>query len=569
MTIATVSRRGNAFRKAPPRLIPRARRPRGPQLTAHRATRTLGARSPRGLLQLLALTFCLTHSLSAYSAEEDEKEFSAESAPRPDEMPLAELPPVPSRELSDPRPEALQAIDGILSRLISADPVIVERASREVYEAKSDWVSGIARKIDSLAERADRQEMKRLLGRARSEAREGLDADLATPDYLSVVLRHAEPDSQGYKSLVQLMASARMLRTIESTPATRELINIYVRFGEFMRIDVQRLLEDLGDRATAALIEAQRHPAEKIARWAKRQLDLRGQAIPHEAVRTEDQQALADILVALGSTRDPDAARLLISFAGTERSRVRDAARVGIVLLGEVAAWPLRDAYQDMTGRTPSRAWTWKRTARELFTEFDRMRLAQAYELFERAQVAKEAGQLALMATTYDSVLTLSPLFDQRSAMASGYLQFAQAAQTAPDQALLAARRARRIADDMQLKQQAESVIDTLNAERLRRRGLLDSALLARAVDADPSNDAARRQQAAGPNDSEKPLSKGARYAAALLICALALSSAGWILWTARRPEERTPTAELTPPIPETGDEEPPMEPPTTTERES
>ncbi len=476
------------------------------------------------------------------AAEEEDREYSAEAAPRPVDMPLSPLPEVPSRDLARPRPAAIEALDRVLSRIVSEDPVISERASREIYEAKPDWVSAIARRIDDLAERGDRGEMGKLLDERRRRARDGLSADQPTPDYLDVLLAAPQPSSKTWRDLTQLLAQSRMLVGLESTPAVRELIRIYVRFGEFVRIDTQRQLEKLGDKAVAALIEAERHPAEKIGAWASRQLDLRGKAIPHEAVRTEDQRALADILVALGYGQNPDAGRLLISFAGSERSEVRTAARQGIVLLGEAGAWQLKDAYLDLTGRKPAREWTWKRTARELFTEFDRMRLAQVFRLFQEGRALEKDGKLEEMAQRFDEVLTRSPRFEQAGDMAPGYLALASHEGTPEDRALDAARRAERLAQSPELRNRAHSLRLTLEAERLRRRGVFDRALLERALELDPNNEAARVDVATGGHKQRANLSPWARYTAALTICGLAFSTAVWILWTARNPGKKTPT---------------------------
>ena len=70
----------------------------------------------------------------------------------------------------------------------------------------------------------------------------------------------------------------------------------------------------MGDFGVAALIEARRHKADKIARWAERQLDILNKAIPSEAIRTDHHEALADILRAYGRCRDPDAARIILSW---------------------------------------------------------------------------------------------------------------------------------------------------------------------------------------------------------------------------------------------------------------
>src|SRR5690606_15922324 len=58
------------------------------------------------------------------AAEEEDREYSAEAAPRPVDMPLSPLPEVPSRDLARPRPAAIEALDRVLSRIVSEDPVI-------------------------------------------------------------------------------------------------------------------------------------------------------------------------------------------------------------------------------------------------------------------------------------------------------------------------------------------------------------------------------------------------------------------------------------------------------------
>ncbi len=93
-----------------------------------------------------------------------------------------------------------------------------------------------------------------------------------------------------------------MLTQIGTVQAVRELIDVYVRFGEFLRMDTQLQLEKLDDKAVGALIEARRHQARKIARWAERQLDMLGKAIASEAVQTEDQEVSRRRAQAYGRT---------------------------------------------------------------------------------------------------------------------------------------------------------------------------------------------------------------------------------------------------------------------------
>src|SRR5262249_3783579 len=154
-----------------------------------------------------------------------------------------------------------------------------------------------------------------------------------------------------------------------------------------------------------------------------------------------------DVLRAYGRTRDPDAARIVVSFAGTERSQVRDAARQAIALMGETANWQLRDAYENVVGKRPQRDWSWDRTARELFAELDRLRSAEVSDLFEAGLKAQSDGDLERMRTSFDQVLAKSPLFERRDEMIGGYWQYGRRyADDRRPAAIDALRRAERLA---------------------------------------------------------------------------------------------------------------------------
>lgn len=492
----------------------------------------------------LLLCFLFTAAPAAAQIRQDgvdksDLESRAEAPDRPVDMPLAELPAPPDFRLGSPRPQALEAIDRLLSELVDKEPSVRETAHRTLLEAKDDWVAGIAHRIDRLAERADKEEMKRTLENARDKARDQLRAQTGktqpTPDYLEVALQYPEPESQPWRDVTQLLGLSRMLSAIGTTEANREIIRIFVRFGEFMRIDCQRQLDGLGDLSVAALIETQRHPAPAIGKWADRLLHLRKKLNPHDAVRTDHPTALSDILVALGRNGDPESARLLISFAGTDQAPVRKAARQGITLLGEVAAWQLRDAYLSTTGKQPPRDWTWKRTARELFTEFDRLRLERIYKIYGEAKKALEAGDLKKMAEGYDKVLTLNPEFDGRAEMVPGYLKFAESiAQEDPNSALLALRRAERIDSDEESRKNTRAKRLLLEAEQLKQQGLIDSELLRRA-ESSSSNVREEVLRLRTPGQSVTVWGKSSRYFVAFAVSVIALLGAGWVMISSLR----------------------------------
>lgn len=479
-------------------------------------------------------------------------------------LPLPPLPEVPKLERARPTETELAELDALLARFRSEDPAVRDTAVREILEVRPNLVSAIDHRMNSIADKADRDEMKRMLERIRKKGRSaerermrgaGKKGKITTPDYLEMVVAHAEPKSKAWQDLVAVLAMSRMLVQIGSVDAVRELVDVYVRFGEFLRVDTQLQLEKLGDRAVAALIETRRHKAEKIGRWAERQLDMLGKAIASEAVQTEDHQVLADVLRAYGRVRDPDSARIVISFANSERAQVREAARQAVAMMGEVAAWQLRDTYETIVGKKPPRDWSWERTARELFGEFDRLRLAQVHRLFDDGLAAKKAGKLDEMRVAFDKVLARSPMFERRAEMASGYLEYARAQGDAANAAALdALRRAERIADDETTRKHVRSLTLTLEGEQLLASGVADQLLFRRAIELDPNNHRARDALARIERGELQKKSELSRYGAAGAIGLVALVAIA-VVGLRRGRRRSTPQAEPAPdaePEPET-----------------
>ncbi len=462
---------------------------------------------------------------------------------------LPPLPKVPSIELPKPDKQDLADLDALLSRLGAKDSMVRDQAVKEILEVQPRLVPAIAERLDSIADKADRDAMKRVLHDARRKARKevrekmraaGEKSRVKTPDYLVVLADHAKPDSKAWQNLISVVGMSRMLVHIGSVDAVRVLIDVYVRFGEFLRIDTQLQLEKLGDKAVAALIEARRHPAKKIAHWADRELDMMGKAIPGEAIHTDDYAVLADVLRAYGRVRDPDAARVVISFANSERAQVRLAARQAVVMMGDVANWQLRDTYETIVGDKPPRDWDWKRTARELFGRFDRQRMARVYHLFDDGMAAYRAGRLDAMRTNFNKVLAQSPMFEHRSDMLPGYVAYAKKyADQHPADALDALRRAERIAPDDKAEEPIKSLRLTLEGERLLGRGIADQTLFRRALDLDPGNSRARDALSRIEHGELTRHSRSRRYAAAGAIGAAALLAIAFVgLWRPRRPSE-------------------------------
>lgn len=463
------------------------------------------------------------------------------------------LPKAPSLELMKSEPADLEQLDSLLGRITGSDDGVREQAVHEILEAPPRLVAAIHARMNAIGDGGDKDAMKRLLENVRRKARDverkklrdaGQKGEVTTPDYLAIVAASPEPQSKTWRDLVSVLAMSRMLVAIGTVEAVRELIDVYVRFGEFLRVDTQLQLEKLGDKAIAALIETRRHRAEKIAHWADHELDALGKGIPGEAVQTADHQVLADVLRAYGRIKDPDAARIVISFANSERAQVREAARQAVVLMGEVGAWQLRDTYETVVGKRPPRDWSWDRTARELFGEFDRLRLAQTYDLFERGMKAKKLSDLLQMKEAFDKVLARNANFDRRGEMADGYLELARRElDHNPPLARDALGRAERIAQADAPRAAAASLRATLRAEELLDQGIADQTLLRRAIELDGGNSRARELLAQIERGERRRSSELGRWAAAGAIGLVALIAIVLVAFRRGRSEEPTPLA--------------------------
>jgi hypothetical protein len=448
------------------------------------------------------LAFVLAFAFAADAVAAPPSASVAASAAPAAKRELPELPKAPDLEPKEPSVADVSEIDELLTRIASEDQLQREEGVRAITELGPRAVPALRRRLEAFAGSSDKGAMKQLLHsirrRARDEPKEevpGAPAEKSDsgPDYFQLVLADAKPTQNTWKDLVRLLALSRMLEQVGTTPAVRGLVDVYVRFGDFMRIDTQKALSRLGDRAVPALLEARRHQAERIGNWASRQLDALGRAAPSQAAQITDPTVLADVLRAYGRTKDLDAARIVISFAGSERAQLRDAARQAIGMLGEAGHWQLRDAYEDVVGKRAQRDWTWERTARELFGELDRLRRAELLLRFEAGQKAQAAGDLEAMRNAFDEVLARVPFFERADEMVGGYWEYAKKhAQDRRDDAIFALRRAERLSRGAPHHDAIESLLLTLEAERLEANQIIDRSLLKRAVTLDPANQRAR-----------------------------------------------------------------------------
>lgn len=412
----------------------------------------------------------------------------AEDGEPANHRPLPALPVPASIELPPPD-SALQAeLDAWLKKLTHEDAALRKEAIEEIASTSRAMVPAIATKIAEIRKTGRLNGMAVVLTQARKTAA------TESTDWFDRVMASPRPKDASWRDLASLLGCSRMLVKIGTAPAVRELVAIYPTFDELLRFDVQQQLAKLGDKAIAPLIEAKRAETRPVRLWANRQLDALGRGSPGEAVQAEDPQVLPDILRAYGRIRESDAARVVVSFANSDRTQIREAAREAVVLMAENALWPLREAYEALVGTKASEEWGWQRTAQELFVALDRARLADVYAQLEEGLAAQKAGNLPAMALAFDAVLARAPKLDRRSEMVEGYFDHARGLVKGGDQeaALAYLRRALRIDPSGPLAKRIEADVAFLDAEALAARGLVDVSAYERALELDPSHKAAR-----------------------------------------------------------------------------
>lgn len=503
-------------------------------------------------------------------ADDHTKASASASAPAVPSGPLPELPKLTPLTHTEPDAASLKELDQLLERLVSGDERTRAAAQAALGEVSASIVPAIRHRIQDIRGSLDREAAPRILEDARKAGRKSLkkgdkpdkksrDKDKTTDDedgdWLDFMLASARPKEAPWRDVTKLLAMVRLLSTIGTTPAVREMIALHAQFGDLLRIDLQRQVHKLKDKAVPALIEARQHDAKVVQRWANRMLDQLGKAIPGEAVSTGDAVVLADVLRAYGRTRDVDAARVVLSFANSERVQLRQAAREAIAAIGEPGLWQLRDAYLGLTGEKPPKDWAWDRVAREIFGLYDRGRLVEVHKLMEDGLGAEAAGKHGDAIAAFDRVLARVPLFERRREMVPAYLGRAKELEKdQADESLALLRKALRLDPKSTGARKIEADIAYLEGMALLAQGKPDKFVFAKALELDPSHEGAKAALASLEDKATARQQSYGRYGAAAAIGVVAVAL---VLLLSRRkkpaptPPAPTPAPPSAPPGPE------------------
>lgn len=451
----------------------------------------------------------------------------------------ATLPPLPTLEPIRPVESDAASdkeLESLLSQLVSEKEDIRDHARAAIKDVPPTLVGAIHARIEEIRGAIDRTAAPLLLEQARKVAKQKRKAMAADPspkddpapdgktpkkrkkgkkgkdddgpkekppevadedgdlnDWLPIVLDQGKTEKEAWKHLVELLAMERMLTAIGTTPAVRELLALRAGFGKMLELDIKRQVMVLGDKAVAALIEARKHDASVVRTLAEDLLDKLGRSLPGAAVASEDPDILSDVLRAFGRVRDVDAVHVALSFANSDRRKIRDAAREAIVGIGDAGKWQLREAYQDLTGEKPEPKTPWETLAKQIFGIYDRARLAAFSKLVSDGMTAQKDGKDAEAVVAFDRILAEDPLFQDRASMAPSYVKTALALPPEKNEERLAMlRKAQRLDPGGKDDKHIESLIALTEAKLLIDDRRPDKFLLERAVELDPTNQEAK-----------------------------------------------------------------------------
>jgi tetratricopeptide (TPR) repeat protein len=469
-------------------------------------------RNMRAIALILAFTAAAAALAPGVASADDDKPQAAASASAQPGDTSADGIPVGGMSIAD--------LDKMLAPLVGdGDATSRRNAAKAILDLGPDATFAIAKELDVLRNNQDAAVFAGI-----KLAREGHRSD---PDFdlLDGLITVKKNDGPGVKTALTSVVLLRALARIGSTPAVKVMLQASDDHGGALRAEIARLIHDLGDRALPGLMLSRKDQSADVRRFAHAQIDAMGKKTPGDAVQTKNNQVLAEVLRAYAEIHEIDSVPVILSFVSSDRAEVQSAARDAIIRFGQDAVWKVREAYTNLTGKSPPESVPAREIAKELFAAYDRVRLRDVYEALDNGKKLEQAGKLDEAVAAYDSVLARQPLLDRRLETVSGYVAYATSQEDKqPEVARATFKKALRIDPDGPHAPQIRGEMLYLEGKDLESRGIADSELFRRALAADPANEKARAELDRLEAGSEDRRAKLSRWALAGVLGAVAVS---------------------------------------------
>lgn len=413
---------------------------------------------------------------------------------------------------------------------LASDDVVVRRAAAAKLATlpnPKESLPLIAGALDAARKKASGS----VVASAIKAARQSSSTDVAT------ALVETRTDGPGYAAALTTAVLLKPLASIGTTPAVRELVRVAGDYGGAFRPELAQTVKTLGDKAVPALLETRIESA-SVRTWAFAQLEAMGKRVPADAVQTQDNQVLVDVLLAFAKVHDVDALPVVLSFVNSDRVPIRTAARGAVLQFGPDAIYKLREAYSNVTGHPAAEGLNAGQIANDLFAAYDRLRLQEVYALIDEGLAKQKEGKYEEAIAAFDKVLARQPLIERRNEMVPAYFEYALSLEDKDrEQAIALFKKAKRLWPDGPRVNPIDAELAYLDGVELRRRGIDDIEPFRRALELEPTHQKAREEILRW--EMLRKEREGRVHVAAAVSVSLFIASIGFILFGGRRRPRR------------------------------
>jgi tetratricopeptide (TPR) repeat protein len=433
----------------------------------------------RTLLSLSALCASLALAPAAYSA--------TPATPAMPPAPAASAPPAASGASATSAPSAAE-LDAAIAKLADGDAEIRKLAARTLSSTPAEALPLLEVRVLRAPEGGTGP-----IWLTYDKLRKSLPPGTKEDDFDWAQAAAGAGNTPGARGLALIAAGMRAAERQGGVIGARLLVKLSVEHKGIFKPLATAALKRMGDHAVAALVEVRRDPDKDLRNFANKLLDGMGRFLPQDAVQVKDPQSLADVLVAFGKAKDPDALRVVISYLNADRVAVRDSARWAIAQFGADAKPILKETYEAFSGEKVSDDLPADKLLASLLGAYDKVRLAEVFHLLDEGIAHRDAGRLEEAIASFDALLARAPTFDRRAELAPAYFELGKrTAAKDRTQGRVLMSKAARLATGTPLSASIEAELAFLEAQDLLDHGVADTALLRKVVQLDPNHQGAR-----------------------------------------------------------------------------